>query len=65
MTDDDRKNPKEIIEKLETDFKPKRNVIYERYVFFSCDQKSNETFDAFFTSLKRLPSFCEIAQLEE
>ena len=65
MTDDDRKNPKEIIEKLEADFKPKRNVIYERYVFFSCDQKSNETFDAFFASLKRLPSFCEIAQLEE
>ena len=65
MTDDDRKNPKEIIEKLEADFKPKTNVIYERCVFFSCDQKSNETFDAYFTSLERLPSICEIAQLEE
>ena len=41
MTDDDRKNPKEIIEKLEADLNPKRNAIYERYMFFSCDQKSN------------------------
>ena len=34
MTEEEHKNPKEIIEKLEAYFKPKRNVIYERYVFF-------------------------------
>ena len=45
MTEEELKNPKEIIEKLEAYFKPKRNVIYERYMFFSHDQEANETSD--------------------
>ena len=53
------KNPKEIIEKLQAYFKPKRNVIYERYTFFFHDQEANETFDAYLVSLRRLASSCE------
>ena len=40
MTEEERKNPQEIIEKLEPYFKPKRNVIYERYEFYR-DQEAN------------------------
>ena len=65
MTEKERKNPKEIIEKLEACFKPKRNVIYERYVFFSRGQEANETSDVYLASLRRLTSSCEFAQLEE
>ena len=52
MTEKECKNSKEIIEKLEAYFKPKRNIIYERYVFFSCDQEANKTFDAYLASLR-------------
>ena len=61
MTEKECKNSKEIIEKLEAYFKPKRNIIYERYVFFSCDQEANETFDAYLASLRLLA----FSQLEE
>ena len=53
MTEEERKNPKEIIEKLETYFKPKRNIVYKRYMFFSRDQKAKETFGFYLTSLRR------------
>ena len=65
MTEEERKNPKEIIEKLETYFKPKRNIVYKRYMFFSRDQKANETFGFYLTSLRRLASSREFTQLEE
>ena len=65
MTEEERKIPKEIIEKLGAYFKRKRDAIYERYVFFSRDQEANETFDAYLASIRRLVSSCEFAQLEE
>ena len=65
MTKEEHKNPKEILEKLESYFKPKRNIIYKISVFFSCDQESNETIDAYLASLRRLASSCEFSQLEE
>ena len=65
MTEEKRKIPKEIIEKLEVYFKQKRNVIYEIYVFFCRDQEANETFSACLASLRRLASSCVFAQLEE
>ena len=65
MTEEERKNPKEIIEKLETYFKPKRNIVYKRYMFFSRDQKAKETFGFYLTSLRRLASSREFTQLEE
>ena len=65
MTEEERKNPKEIVEKLEAYFKPKRNIVYKRYMFFFCDQEANETFDTYLKSLRRLASSREFAQLEE
>ena len=37
MTQEESKNSKKIIEKLEAYVKPKRNAIYESYMLFSCD----------------------------
>ena len=65
MTEGERKNPKEIIEKLEACFKPKRNVIYKRYVFFFRNHEANEIFDAYSASQRRLASSCKFSQLEE
>ena len=65
MIQEKRKNPKEIIEKLDAYFNPQINVIYERYVFFSLDQEANKTFDAYLLSLRKLTSSCEFAHLEE
>ena len=44
-TEEERKNPKETVEKLKAYFKPKINVIYKSYMFFSRDQEENESFD--------------------
>ena len=44
-TEEERNNPKETVEKLKAYFKPKRNVIYKSYMFFSGDQEENESFD--------------------
>ena len=65
LTEEEQKNSKEIIEKLEVYFKPKRNVICKRYMFFFYDQEANETFDAYLAALRRLPCSCEFGQLEE
>ena len=65
MTKEECKNSKEIIGKLEAYFKPKRNIIYIRYMFFSGDQEVNEKSDAYLASLRRVASSCESAQLEE
>ena len=34
-------------------------------MFFSLDQETNETFDTYLATLKRLASSCDFAQLEE
>ena len=46
-------------------FIPKRNVVYERYVFSSCCQTPNETFDCFLYRLRKMPSSCQYGALTE
>ena len=47
LTDEERKDVKTCVEALETHFKPKRNVVYEHYVFNMCSQNTQETVDEF------------------
>ena len=61
MTEEKRRNPKEIKEKLGGLLETKKNAIYKRYVFVSSDQEANETTYASLASLRRLASSCVFA----
>ena len=50
---------------LEDYFLPKRNVVYERYVFNSCIQTPEETVDGYVNRLRKLASSCQFGTLTE
>ena len=50
---------------LEDYFLPKRNVVYERYVFNSCIQTPEETVDGYVNRLRKLASSCLFGTLTE
>lgn len=53
-----------LLQKFEDYFKPKRNITYERYKFFTRKQQQHETVDQFVTVLKKLASTCEFGNLK-
>lgn len=65
LTDEERKDVKTCVEALETHFKPKRNVVYERYVFNMCSQNAEETVDEFVNRIRKLASSCQFGTLTE
>ena len=50
---------------LEDHFLPKRNVVYERYVFNSCFQAPEESIDYYVNRLRKLASSCQFGTLTE
>ena len=51
---EDRNNVEACITALENYFKPHRNVVYERYVFNSCEQNQGEPVDSYVSRLLKL-----------
>ena len=64
MTADERQDADVILTKLSEYFIPKRNKTYERYVFNSCSQKADESFDQFLTALCKLAATHEFGTFE-
>ena len=58
MSEDDFKDPAKCLEALQNYFEPKRNEIYERYLFYTCDQGPNEKVDTWVTRLRQLIKSC-------
>ena len=65
LTDEERKDVKMCVEALEAHFKPKRDVVYERYVFNMCSQNAEETVDEFVNRIRKLASSCQFGTLTE
>ena len=61
----DREDPEKSIEALENYFKPTRNEIYERYLFYNCDQAPQETVDQWVTKLRQLSKSCNFGTLTD
>ena len=55
----------ECIKALEAYLKPKRNVVYERYLFNMCQQNSGETVDSYVNRLQKVASTCQLRTLTE
>ena len=64
-TADERQDADVILTKLSEYFIPKRNKIYERYVFNSRSQNGDESFDHFLTALRKLAATCEFGTFED
>ena len=65
LTEDELKDPKVILDKLEEYFIPVRNVSYERYLFHNSVQQPHETIDKFVIKLKQLAETCTFGSLED
>ena len=59
------KKPETVLAKLTEHFEPKRNIIYERYVFNTVSQEQDESFDQFLNRLRELAATCNFGTLEE
>ncbi|GFX92968.1 transposable element Tcb2 transposase [Trichonephila clavipes] len=57
-------NFSEVLQKSEEYCSPRRNVVYERYKFFSCVQLEDQALETYVTQLKILASTCEFAEQE-
>lgn len=54
-----------VLEKFESFCNPRKNTIYERYMFFSRNQENGESIDHYVTVLKTLADTCEFGALKE
>ena len=54
-----------VLEQFEHFCEPRKNTIYERYMFFSRNQESGESIDKYVTVLKNMAENCEFAELKE
>ncbi|UYV70953.1 K02A2.6-like [Cordylochernes scorpioides] len=56
---------KDILDKYDQYFRPFKNTIYRRYIFFTCEQKLNQTFDDFVTEIKSKAEDCEFKNIKD
>ena len=54
-----------ILEKFDNHFKPRKNLTFMRFSFFTTRQTENENFDEFFTRIKKMSEDCEFNQLRD
>ncbi len=54
-----------IIEKFDTHFRPRKNLTFNRYTFLTARQEDSETFDEYFTRLRKLSEDCEFGDLRD
>lgn len=65
MKIDDRTQFKNVVAAFDDRIIPKRNVIYERYIFGLAKQNANETVDHFVSTLKSLSKTCSFNTMED
>lgn len=57
--------PKKILDRLERQFTPTQNLIYNRYIFNSTNQGEDEPIDAFVNKLREAAKICSFGAIEE
>ena len=56
---------KDVLDKFEDYCAPRKNIVYERFRFFSRSQGEGENFSVFLTAIKKLAATCEFGPQEE
>lgn len=62
LTEEQKKNYDIVVKKFEEFCIPKKNIVYERYLFYTRSQKDGESFDYFYTEIKKLVKTCEFGE---
>ncbi|XP_044171830.1 uncharacterized protein LOC122956222 [Acropora millepora] len=65
LSEEQRNNVNECITALEAYFNPKRNTVYERYIFNTCRQIEGETVDGYVNRLRKHASTCGFGTLND
>ena len=65
ISDEDRNNVEACMTTLENYFKLQRNIVYELYVFNSCEQNQGESVDSYITHLQKFASSCKLGTLTD
>ena len=65
LPEEDKRKLDKCLEALESYFKPCRNLVYERYVFYTCVQQSEESVQSYITRLRKLAASCEYGALTD
>ena len=63
LSEDDKKDTKKTLDALEEHFKPKTNVVFERYKFNTCIQGQSESVDSYVSKLRELAATCKFGAL--
>lgn len=64
MTTVQRATYNDVIQAFENFCKPRKNTVYERYIFHQRNQREGESFDTFLIDIKRLIRTCEFGDTE-
>lgn len=65
LSEENRKKFDKVLEEFEKYTSPRKNVVYERFKFFSRKQEAAEGFDHFVTDLKKLAPSCEFGEQKD
>lgn len=65
LSEEDTKNCDVVVERFQTHFVSRRNIIFKRAKLNSCKQEDGETADSFITSLYGLAEHCAFGQLHD
>ena len=63
--DEDKVKIDKVLEQFEKFCEPRKNIIYERYLFFSRGQESGESIDKYATVLRNMADNCEFRDLKD
>lgn len=65
FSEDEKNKLSKLMEKFEAHFLPKENLSFERYKFFMCRQKLEQTFEQFLTELRKQAMKCKLGTLSD
>ena len=65
LSEEERNSVNSCLNALEAYFKPKRNVVYERYLFNTCTQNVEESVHGYVNRLRKHASTCEFGTLTD
>ena len=65
IPDGDKKETDKVLKHLQDYFMPKRNIIYERYIFSTTNQEKDEKLDVYLTRLRKLIATCDYGTLHD
>lgn len=59
LTEEDQKDTTALLKAIESKIVSNRNILFDRYIFHTCNQMEHEDFDSYLLRLKKAAEFCK------